>query len=121
MRAPTCVHFELAGHSYVLATCMLIEEERVERKLLSRARGERCLAAVSSSKQIGVSRASDLQWIKGRALSNRSFIEAERAIFAGARGEHCLTAVSSSKQIGASRASDLQWSEEKGLSRRQHA
>ena len=56
---------------------MLIEEERVERKLLSRARGERCLTA-GSSKQIGASRASDLRWSEGRALSDRSvFIEAD--------------------------------------------
>ena len=59
---------------------------------LWRAKGERCLAAASSSKQIGASRGSDLQWIKGRALSGHSVvIEAERAIFSGARGKSYLS------------------------------
>ena len=44
-----------------------------ENSSCSRAKGERCLAA-ASSKQIGVGRASDLQWNDGRALSGRSVV-----------------------------------------------
>ena len=60
--------------------------EQAERAIFSGARGERCLATVSSSKQIGASRASDLSVDQGKSV---------------------VATVSSSKQIGASRASDL--------------
>jgi len=48
--------------------------EQTGRAILSGAREESCLAAVSSSKQIGAGRASDLQWSKARALSGRSVV-----------------------------------------------
>ena len=71
MRVPTCVHFELAGHSSDGSS--LKKSVQKESSSYSRAKRERCLAA-ASSKQIGVGRASDLQWNDGRALSGRSVV-----------------------------------------------
>ena len=71
MRVPTCVHFELAGHSSDGSS--LKKSVQKENSSYSRAKGEHCLAA-ASSKQIGVGRASDLQWNDGRALSGRSVV-----------------------------------------------
>ena len=73
MRVPTCVHFELAGHSFDGSS---LKKSVQKENSCSRAKGERCLAA-ASSKQIGVCRASDLQWNDERALSGRSVIEAD--------------------------------------------
>ena len=96
MRVPTCVHFELAGHS---SDGSSLKKSVQKENSCSRAKGERCLAA-ASSKQIGVCRASDLQWNDERALSGRSVIwperhrsrleQAERAIFSGARRKSYL-------------------------------
>ena len=56
MRVPTCVYLNWRD-----IDVLQFGKEHVERKLLCRAKGERCLAAASSLKQIGASRASDLQ------------------------------------------------------------
>ena len=65
MRVPTCVHFELAGHSFDGSS------------LKKSVQKENSCSRAASSKQIGVCRASDLQWNDERALSGRSVIEAD--------------------------------------------
>ena len=72
-------------------------KEHVERKLLCRAKGERCLPAASSSKPIGAGRASHLQLLE----------QGERVVGAG-RASHLQLLEQGERVVGAGRASDLQ-------------
>ena len=76
MRVPTCVHFELAGHSSHAADRSSLEK--------------------SMERNSSVERRESVVWPQRRHRSRSE--QAEGAIFSGSREERCLATVSSSKQ-----------------------